>query len=108
MSILLLGFPRELPGAKELREEQIKKGNIRKVKNSGKPTLKQILPELKDMLTNGTFMFNTLGVTAAVFYFGAVVPFYPKILLLKFRLLPEKIGYILGTLMTPCTAGKQN
>jgi hypothetical protein len=108
LSILLLGFPRELPGAKEMREEQIKKGNIRKVKNSEKPTLKRILPELRDLLTNGTFMFNTLGVTATVFYFGAVIPFYPKILSLKFRLLSEKIGYILGTLLVPCTASKQN
>jgi hypothetical protein len=106
LSILLLGFPRELPGAMEMREEHIKKGNIRKVKNSGRPTLKTILPELRDMLTNWTFLFNALGLTATIFYFGAVVPFYSKILGLKFGLIPEKIGYVLGSMMTPCMAGK--
>jgi hypothetical protein len=106
LSILLLGFPRELPGAKEMREEQIKKGNIRKVKNSEKPTLKRILPELRDLLKNGTFMFNTLGLTATLFYVGALFPFYPKILLLKFGVIPENVGYVLGTMITPCMAGK--
>ncbi len=105
-SILLLGFPRELPGARKMREEHIKKGNIRKVKNSGRPTLKTILPELRDMLTNWTFLFNALGVTATVFYFGALIPFYPKILMLKFGVLQEKIGYVLGSMMTPSMAGK--
>ena len=105
-SLLLLGFPRELPGAKEMREEHIKKGNIRKKKNSSKPTLKQLLPELKDILTNWTFLFNTLGLTATLLYVGALVPFYPKILLLKFGLTPEMIGYVMGALMTPSMASK--
>ena len=103
---MILGFPREFPGSREMREEHIKKGNIRKVKNSVKPTLKMILPELKDLLTNWTFLFNTLGMTATMLYVGGLISFYPKILFLKFGILPQKIGYVLGAVMTPSMAGK--
>jgi hypothetical protein len=106
-SIMILGFPREFPGSREMREEHIKKGNIRKVKNSVKPTLKMILPELKDLLTNWTFLFNTLGLTATLLYVGGLISFYPKILFLKFGILPQKIGYVLGAVMTPSMAGKR-
>ncbi|XP_028411530.1 solute carrier organic anion transporter family member 4A1-like isoform X2 [Dendronephthya gigantea] len=103
-SLLILGFPRELPGAKKKREEHIKKGNIRRTKIDRKPSLRIIIPELKDLLTNWTFLFNTLGLTATLLYVGALMPFIPKILMLKFGLLPEQIGYILGSLMTPSMA----
>ena len=91
-----------------MREKHIKKGNIRRTKNDRKPSLKIILPELKDLLTNWTFLFNTLGLTATLLYVGALMPFYPKILVLKFGLVPEKIGYILGSMMTPAMAGKES
>lgn len=107
-SFVVLGFPQELPGARRTREEHIEKGNIMRSKSSDKPTLKNILPELKDLLKNWTFLFNTLGLTATLLYVGALLPFLPKILSLKFGVLPENIGYILGSLMTPSMAGKMN
>ena len=105
-SFLLLGFPRELPGAREMREEQIKNGNIRKATKAGKPTLKMLLPELKDILTNWTFLFNTLAQVTVMWYYGAMLPFYPKILLLKFGVTSEQIGYVLGAALTPSMGGK--
>ena len=107
-SILLLGFPRELPGAREMREKQIKKGNIRRASKTGKPTLKMILPELKDLLTNWTFLFNALAVTAIVLFFGSILPFYPKVLLLKFGVTSEKIGYVLGATLSPAMGGMKH
>ena len=105
-SILLLGFPRELPGAREMREEQIKNGNIRRATKTGKPTLKMILPELKDLLTNWTFLFSTLGLSAIILYSSVLLPFYPKILLSKFGVTAEKVGYVLGAVLTPSLGGK--
>ena len=103
-SLLVLGFPRELPGAKERRQEHINKGNLRKANNLKKPSLKKILPELKNLLTNWTFVFNTLGLTSTLLYFGAVAPFIPKILQMKFGLKPENTGYALALMVTPTTA----
>ena len=88
-----------------MRKEHIKKGNIRKAQKTEKPTLKTLLPDLKDVLTNWTFLFNTLGLTATLFYVGALVPFIPKVLLLKFGVTPEKVGYVLGATLTPAMAG---
>lgn len=107
LAVILLGFPRELPGARETRDEQIKEGNIRKSKNTAKPSLKMILPELRNLLTNWTFLFNSLGLTATLLYAGGLIPFYPKILQLKFGLLPENTGYLLGAILTPSMAGKE-
>ena len=89
-----------------MREEQIKNGNIRKATKTGKPTLKMLLPELKDMLTNWTFFFNTLAQVAVIWYFGAIISFYPKILLLKFGVTSEQIGYILGAALAPSIGSK--
>ena len=89
-----------------MREEHIKKGHIRKVKNSEKPNLRMILPELKELLTNWTFLFNSLGLAIGLIYTGALVPFYPKILQLKFGLRPDETGYYLGILLSPSMAGK--
>ncbi|XP_046848352.1 LOW QUALITY PROTEIN: solute carrier organic anion transporter family member 4A1-like [Xenia sp. Carnegie-2017] len=100
-SILLLAFPRELPGSREVRKEEIEKGNLRPAKSAIKPTMKKLLPELKDLLTNWTFIFNTLGLTSTLLFIGALIPFYPKILIVKFGVLPEKVGYVLGSIMAP-------
>ena len=89
-----------------MREEHIKKGHIRKVKNSEKPSLRKILPELKELLTNWTFLFNSLGVGIIFIYAGALLSFYPKILQLKFGLRPDETGYYLGVLLSPSMAGK--
>ena len=89
-----------------MREEQIKRGNIRRATKTGKPTLKMILPELKDLLTNWTFLFSTLGLSAIILYAGAILPFYPKVLLLKFGVTAEKVGYVLGAALTPSMGGK--
>ena len=89
-----------------MREEQIKRGNIRRATKTGKPTLKMILPELKDLLTNWTFLFSTLGLSAIILYAGALVPFYAKVLLLKFGVTAEKVGYVLGAALTPAMGGR--
>ena len=89
-----------------MREEHIKKGNIRKAQKTEKPTLKTLLPDLKDILTNWTFLFNTLGMTATVFFMGALGPFLPKVLLLKFGVTSEQVGYVIGATITPAMGSK--
>ena len=90
-----------------MREEHIKKGNIRKAQKTETPTLKTLLPDLKDILTNWTFLFTSLGLSSTLFYVGAHGPFYPKILLMKFGVTSEKIGYVLGAMFTPAMGGNQ-
>lgn len=105
-SILILAFPRELPGAKERRQKHIREGNVRKANDSKKAKLKEIFPQLKHLLTNWTFLFNALGVTASIFLTGSLIPFLTKIIQVKFGLNPAETGYLLSAIVTPALAGK--
>ena len=105
-SFIVLGFPRVLPGAKETRQKHIEEGNIKKANSLQKPSLKRLLPELKSLLTNWTFLFNTLGITTTVLFFGSLAPFLPKVLQLKFGLKPEETGYVLGAMLIPTMSSR--
>ena len=96
---MFLGFPREMPGAKERRLEHIHQGHIRHGDATEKPRLKNILPELKNLLTNWTYLFNTIGLTFGLLYGASLTVFASKIFRLKFGLNPVKSGYVLSGLI---------
>lgn len=91
-SFIMLGFPSAMPGARERRLRHIREGNI-KPGNDVQPCLRKLPSELKELLNNWTFLFNTLGLTCFLFYFGAVAVFFSKILRVKFGLDAVKAGY---------------
>ena len=87
-----------MPGAKQRRLEHIRQGHLREVDGEENPRLRDILPELKKLLTNWTFIFNTLGVSAALLFGGSVAVFISKIFQMKFDLDPVRSGHVLSLL----------
>ncbi|XP_046852310.1 solute carrier organic anion transporter family member 4C1-like [Xenia sp. Carnegie-2017] len=96
LSILMFGFPRELPGAKKRKLENKREGFLNATKNMNIPSLKSLPSDLKELLKNRTFVFNTLGITCFAFYTGSIMVFMSKFLRVKFGLDPAKSGYYLS------------
>ena len=82
-----------MPGARERRQKHVQKGHIKASTNAQEPSLKKIPFELKELLRNSTYFFNVLGMTCLLFYVGALLPFYPKILRMKFGVSGVQAGY---------------
>ena len=104
--VILLGFPRDLPGARERREKVIEEGNLPSKDEKIKETFRDIIPATLKLLKNPVFVFNALAVTASTFFGAALVPFLPKILDLKFALTPSMAGLMMGTAVVPASIGK--
>ena len=95
-----------MPGAREMRQEQVNKGNVRKENNLKRPSMNKLLPELKNLLMNWTYFFNTISRTLSMLFVGALLPFLPKLFMLKFGLKPEETGYALAVVYTPPMIGR--
>jgi hypothetical protein len=104
-SFIMLGFPSAMPGARERRLRHIREGNI-KPGNDVQPCLRKLPSELKELLKNWTFLFNTLGLTCFLFYFGAAAVFFSKILRVKFGLDAVKAGYFFAIINISGAVGK--
>ena len=87
-----------MPGAKQRRLEHIRQGHLRDADGEENPRLKDILPELKKLLTNWAFIFNALGLSAALLFGGSVALFISKIFRMKFDLDPVRSGYVISLL----------
>ena len=105
--VILLGFPRELPGARERREQCIKEGNLPSKDEKIKETFKDMIPATWQLLKNPVFVFNALALTASTFFGAALLPFISKILYLKFDLNPAKAGMMIGIAVIPGTIGNE-
>jgi len=103
--VILLGFPRELPGARERREQYIKEGNLPSKDEKIKETFKDIITASWQMLKNPVFVFNALALTASTFSGAAVGPFISKFLYVKFHLDPAKAGTMIGIAILPGSIG---
>ncbi|XP_028413378.1 solute carrier organic anion transporter family member 4C1-like [Dendronephthya gigantea] len=95
-SFVISGFPRMMPGARERRLNHIREGNIKPSNDSKQPSLRRVPSELKDLLKNLTYVFNTLGLTCLLFYSTAIAIFFSKILRMKFGLDAVRAGYVLA------------
>ena len=87
-----------MPGAKQRRLQHIQQGHLLKADGVEKPRMRDLFPELKNLLTNWTFLFNGLGVTGLVLYSSSVGVFIPKLFRLKFGLDPVRASYIVSLL----------
>ncbi|XP_028408742.1 solute carrier organic anion transporter family member 4A1-like [Dendronephthya gigantea] len=103
LAIILSGYPSSLPGSKERREKHIREGNLQKKSSTKEASIKEIIPELKTLLSNLTFLFNALGVSVSFIFNGGLLPFLAKLVQLKFELDPVKNGYVLSSILTPTT-----
>lgn len=99
-SLPLLMFPRELPGTAIIRAE--KKALSDTVDDPNNPhTLKELLPSLKSLLTNPTFVFLAL---AAAFEGLAVTGFStysPKFVEAQFRMTSSQASLYTGLVTVP-------
>ena len=105
MTIVILGFPRSLPGAKERREKHIQEGNLKMKSGREKANLKDILPQLKYLISNKVFLFNSLGLAVALTFTAGLVPFLGKLLEIKFGVDIVKNGYLLSSILLPAVLG---
>lgn len=103
---MILGFPQEMPGAKARRLKHIRQGHIKDADDAGEPRLRDILPELKKLLTNWTFLFNSVGSTVSALFSSAIFSFISKIFQLKFGLDPVLTGYVLTIVTMTGVIGK--
>ena len=104
-AILILGFPRELPGSKEKRDQAIKEGHLPKTDLKLRRKLKDILPATEQLITNPTYLFNTLALTASSLFGGGVGPFIAKFAETNFGVHPAVAGLTLGTVGMVGAAG---
>ena len=59
--IMLLGYPRALPGARERKRRMLESGELRPSDEKVKIGLKGMLVVVFKLITNATYMFLTLG-----------------------------------------------
>lgn len=79
-SIALLGYPREMPGARERRSRAIREGLLPPVDEHIKGRFKDLLPATKALLSNRTFFCNTLAFTSTTLIATGLGPFISKFL----------------------------
>lgn len=99
-SVPLLMFPRELPGTAKIRAE--KKQLSDTIEDANTPhTIKQLLPDLKDLLTNPTFVFLALAATFEGFAVSGFSTFSPKFMESQFRLSASDASTYTGYVTVP-------
>lgn len=104
-AVLILGFPRELPRSKEMRDKAIKEGYLPKQEHKLKGRLRDIVPATVQLIKNPTYMFNALALTAGSAYGAGIGAFIAKFSELKFGINPAIAGFTLGTVFIVGAAG---
>lgn len=104
-SIALLGYPREMPGARERRMAAIKEGLLPARDEHIQGRLKDILPATKAILTNKTFMFNTCAFCCTTLIATGLGPFVSKFIQSQFGKSSSTAGILSGIVIIPGTAG---
>lgn len=97
-AILLLGFPRELPGSAKMRAQAIEEGHLPKRDNKLRGKWKDIVPATSQLLKNITYLSNSLALAASSLYGGAVSAFIAKFVVVKYAVNPGMSGPTLGAI----------
>lgn len=104
-SIALLGYPKEMPGARERRMAAIKEGLLPPKDEHIQGRLKDILPATKAILTNKTFMLNTCAFCCTTLIATGLGPFVSKFIQSQFGKSSSTAGILSGIVIIPGTAG---
>ena len=104
-AMLILGFPRELPGSREMREKAIGEGHLPKKDDKLRGKWRDIIPATIQLLKNPVFMFNTMALTVASLLGGGVAAFMNKFAELKFGVNPGLAGITLGVVFLVGASG---
>ena len=104
VSLPLIAFPHELPGTPEIRAE--KQNCADHIEDSNMPhTLKQLLPSLKSLLVNKTFVFLALAASFEGFAVGGFSTFLPKFVEAQFRIPSGLASTYTGLVVVPGGVG---
>ena len=106
ISGLILGFPRELPGAKRMREQALKEGHIPQKDERIQGKLQDILPATLQLIKTPVFICNTLAITSGSLFGAGIAAFIAKILQLKYGLSSFLAGVVIGVVLVPGTVGE--
>jgi hypothetical protein len=90
-----------------MRKKAIANGDLPKNDEKIRGKLTEIIPASLKLFKNPTYMFNTLGLSAAGIIGGGMSGFFTKILLTKFSMHPMFAGLILAAAFIPGTVGKR-
>ena len=100
VSLPLLAFPWQLPGTSEIRAE--KRSFSDTVQDDETPhTLKQLLPALKSLLKNKTFVFLALAAAFEGFAVSGYSTFLPKFVESQFRVSAGAASTYVGLVVVP-------
>ena len=95
-SVFILGFPKNIKRQEGKREL---KNQVEYL--SAKEKLAQLPAALKRLLTNWTFITNSMGQNCVLMYAEGLAPFIAKILILRFGVAVEKVGNALTLCAVP-------
>ncbi|EDO31714.1 predicted protein, partial [Nematostella vectensis] len=105
-AIALLGYPREMPGAREIRyHHKPIEGLLPPRDEHIQGRLKDLFPATKALLTNGTFICNTLALSATALIATGLGPFISKFIQSQFGEPSSTAGILSGVIIIPGTAG---
>ena len=104
VSLPLLAFPFELPDTPTIRKEKRELSDT--VPDHNLPhTFKELWPSLKQLLTNRTFMYLSLGGAFEGFAVGSLSTFMPKFIQAQFHLSASQASIYTGLCVVPGGGG---
>ncbi|XP_048583447.1 solute carrier organic anion transporter family member 4A1 isoform X2 [Nematostella vectensis] len=102
LGVVMLGFPRRLPGANAVRKEMKECGETDDRTLTG--GIKDILPATKELLTNGTYMFQNMGITFSTLVGFGIFPFIFKFVTGRYGASALVAGVALAFILIPACA----
>ncbi|EDO34600.1 predicted protein, partial [Nematostella vectensis] len=106
--VIILGFPRHLPGAYTVRKEALRSGEMKKDDSHLKGNIRDILPATKNLLMNRTYIFQNLAKTFGVSCFDfsslagfGLFPFMYKVISERYGAGSLLTGVMIAVLLVP-------
>lgn len=107
LGVITLGLPEHIRS--QLNDTELE--DIKQIDDKHRDmTLKEKLIELPkilgELLTNWTFVFNSLAFNSTLMFGEGLAPFIAKILILRFGVEPQDVGKALNIALVPPLIGK--
>ena len=99
-AFFILGFPEDIKCQKE------KGQSYHQTTLTPQEKMAKLPSSLKRLLTNWTFVFNSMAQNCTLLYGEGLSPFVAKILILRFGVAPEKVGNAMTLSVVPPMIGR--
>ncbi|XP_028391406.1 solute carrier organic anion transporter family member 4A1-like [Dendronephthya gigantea] len=104
-SLLILAYPREMPGTKQIRAKAVRDGKVKEKNQNLHGRMSEIIPATKYLICNAVYMCNTLALTGTGLVVQGLAPFISKFLQSQFGANTADAGIFAGVVIIPGTAG---